>query len=478
MKVLVASHSLEDFYFTPHRMAWLGARSLLDRLWALGLEAEFIDLCPPDARVGAIPFPSWLSHLKPFLIPGETGPFSFFAAYKKKSVPEGQLAKKIEQFRPDALVFSNFAYAYADTVIESASAIKARFPSLPIMAGGHGPSCNPDYFLGTGFINQVFVGPAEGLIQFNLSDSGVSNLLACPSQSVIPSLCVTKRDSARILVSGSFSRGCSHRCDFCANYLAHGRKFLTAELPLIEKKVSALPDAPDCHLNFEDDNLLMKKDLVFEILLFFQKKFSRFTFSFENGIDYRLLDEATLRRLHANGLTTLNLTLATAKGSSPNRETDCEKFAAVCTEAQRLGISSIAYVIGGLPGTRPEDLAADLIFLSKLPVTIGLSPFYPVPGASAIQVDSDLTQKIPGLCRSSSLYPWTPGFTTSDLMTAFRLSRTLNARRARLGEEHSMLLRKIITEKTLYTNTKSRTLPVTGLNQDMVRTVLDAIAPA
>jgi radical SAM superfamily enzyme YgiQ (UPF0313 family) len=94
-----------------------------------------------------------------------------------------------------------------------------------------------------------------------------------------------------------------------------------------------------------------------------------------------------------------------------------------------MGFEIIAYCILGLPGERIETMMASLKFLHLLPVKVGPSIFYPVPGT---RVYDDCLEK--GLIRAedtelfrlTAAYVETDDFKRKDLMTLFYLSRILN----------------------------------------------------
>jgi hypothetical protein len=82
MKAVIAIPPVLDFYFTPRRAAALGARVTAREFIDIGWDVGIVNL-PLTGRPRHVPLPEELSYLKDFIIPGETGPLSWFSGYRR-----------------------------------------------------------------------------------------------------------------------------------------------------------------------------------------------------------------------------------------------------------------------------------------------------------------------------------------------------------------------------------------------------------
>jgi radical SAM superfamily enzyme YgiQ (UPF0313 family) len=101
-----------------------------------------------------------------------------------------------------------------------------------------------------------------------------------------------------------------------------------------------------------------------------------------------------------------------------------------------LGFDIIAYAILGIPGDTFQGMLDTVDFLRRLPVKIGASLFYPVPGTplfrecveqKLIQPDDFEAFRLTAACVE------TPKFNRRDLMTLFYLCRILNLEKEMLS---------------------------------------------
>jgi hypothetical protein len=121
-------------------------------------------------------------------------------------------------------------------------------------------------------------------------------------------------------------------------------------------------------------------------------------------------------------------------------------------------LPSVTYFICGLEGDSVETTASTLAFLSKMPTTIGISMYYAVPSLPGFTDMAVFDQLPPFLCAGSSAYRWFKnGLEAETMITAFRLSRYINASRSGKSDELNVaLVGKIAKEKSLYTWVKRK----------------------
>lgn len=358
------------------------------------------------------------------MIPGETGPVSFFSNYRRYGPDAGRTADIVEDSDADVVFLSLFAFAYAEEAAALARELRRRRPGRRLILGGAGASVWPEYFDGSlpdtpcacdgDLFDEVVVGEAEAYLGLEGHEPSWSE--------------PTPMARGAVSVSLSLTRGCRRSCSFCSTRLAHGTGFRSPRSGSAAAAVDAILDAAqgrELWLNVEDDNILYAPDLLDEVLDRVERHEGTVRLSFENGLDYRLLDEAGLRRLAAAGLAQLNLSLGDASAAAPSR------LAAVLEEARRLGVPAVTYFIAGMPGAPTKNVTGTFALLSELaslPTDVGISVYYPVRGLASAPADAELSRLPPSLTAGSSLYPW-GDMSTGELAAAFRAARYLNARR-------------------------------------------------
>ncbi len=487
MRVAVLCPSVEDFYFTPHRSAALGAHTLAQRLREAGHEALVYNLplfgrqgthsLTHKALVRSLPLPEALHYLRPFLLTGERGPLSWFTRFQRFGPDPALCADLIANVRPDLILISSFAFAYADNALSLARAVKSRLPHVPLYAGGAGVSVLPEYYVRSGHFDGVMAGEAEG----GLSLTG----LALPAkQDFQPVVSPTHVVRGKRYVSLMLSRGCPMGCRFCANHLVFGRSFRLPSRQAVIKGLDQLQKQMQetdetLHLNIEDDNLLVEPDFAFWFIEEFSRRFPGASFAFENGIDYLRIDYKDVDRLIKAGMVQFNLSLgalrhdsrhALARSGDPGRLHDLLLYL-----AQRQ-VPAVTYFICGLAGDTQDTVAETLLFLSRLPTRIGISPFYAVPGLPDFQDPAVFLSAPSIIAAGSACYPWYNSLSTAQMVTAFRLARCLNARYQGVTGKDAAALDLSLQTHRLHSRVKhaggESIRPVPGLDEALMEKVL------
>ena len=507
MRIAVALPPLRDFYLSPRRMSALGCRTVVRLLEEAGghtvvsparrAEASAQEnaeasehgepfLFPLMGKPHSLPLPREAAYLNEWLLPGESGPLSFFTAFQRFGPDPAEAAGMIAREQPQAVFVSSFAYAYAEDAVLFAAALRKLMPETLIVAGGAGPSSWPDYYLhppaelynqadrGRPVFDAVFTGEAETglplLLAFltdrlSANNSGTNRrtsvLIQAPASSSAESLscvfAIQRQTKKEAWISTSLSRGCPQGCRFCSAHLCHGRQFRAVAHKEIAAAADKLPrelTEKHIHLTFEDDNMLQDEAWFSGVLRIFRERFPRVSFSAENGLDYRLLGPAALRQLIAAGFESFNLSLADIdeEKAAPSRQTDVKKFLAAARGIAEKGLPLVSYFIAGLEDSTPEKIVRNLAFLAQTPGLAGISLFYPVPGIPGFDPPPETLRRYPGLARGSFAWPWTGSLSTGELVTAFRLARLVNlAKKSSRSADEEELLARCFAEKRLFT---------------------------
>lgn len=457
LKAVIATPSFSDFYTTPHRLSALGERIVETILKHRGWSTRLLQF--PKTRKQVLPLLPALSHLKPFLLPGEFGPTAFFSKYQRFGPSPEDSAAIILTENPDAVFLSCFAFAYADDTLSLAGHLKEQRPSVPVYVGGAGVSVLPGYFQAEDSIDAVITGEAEASLAAFLNentapDDSVDYCLDSPD-SIDFSIATTRSSQKGQWLTTTISRGCPRTCQFCANHLTHGRVFRTVPIETFLSALQAFPKDVPLHINFEDDNLLLDKDYFFAILEAVRNRFPQVDFSAENGMDYLLLDVDTVDRLIALGFRQFNLSMASLSPSilkNSLRQGDPAHLQEILRYLNKRNIPSITYFICGLKQDTPDSILENILFLSRQPTLMGISLFYPVPGLPGFENQEPFFTSGSHLCTGSAAFPWTRSLTTAQMITAFRMSRFVNfTKKKGCPPQEQDLMTRIRNERKLYT---------------------------
>jgi anaerobic magnesium-protoporphyrin IX monomethyl ester cyclase len=482
LKAVVAIPPVCDFYFTPHRFSCLGARIVEKILIKNGFDVDFINF-PLIKKHGSLQnIPNDLDYLLPFIIPNETGKLSYFTKFQRFGLSSKECAQTICALKPTLCFLSCFAFSYAKELLDLAKDIKNILPNVPIITGGAGVSAYPLYFIRNTYIDFAFSGEAEVCLSVFLNsfkkkvlsyettpnlywkNNGLvvspHLLKTCNPDEIEAVIAKVHETKSKVFFSTSLSRGCPKSCRFCSNAITHGNAFrhipeqslfsllkqLSIDQTLLKKTV---------FVNFEDDNLLFSPDFFMNTMRRIRAIFPDIKFLAENGIDYTMLTPDLADQLISLGMSAFNFTLVSADCTIVNnqkRESSLTRFETLVRHISQKGVSVLSYFICGLKGDTKESVTDTLAYLSRLPTTIGISMFYAIPNLPDFK-DFDLFDKnAPCVGNGSSAYPWNASLSTSELVTAFRLSRYINLIKSdKKSAIEFQLIEKIEKEKKLFT---------------------------
>jgi uncharacterized radical SAM superfamily protein len=425
MKSVVCVPTIKDFYYTPHRGSFIGAKRLSILLKKIGFENKLFIFPQMKSKPKTTILPKKLKYLEPYL---NDNNLLFFKSYKRFGYLHEYCAKLILQTEPNIIFISCFAFCYANETFELAEALKKLNSKIPIVVGGAGVTVFEDFFKRNPNIDYVLSGKVEEILPDFLNL--IFNVKIEPEIEHFPYIFTkTKIFKNHIQYSSILSEGCPKKCSFCANHLTAGRKLILTNIKNVEKSIFQSNETKKIYLNFEDDNIFFFKDYFFEILNIFKKKFKDIRFSCENGIDYLQINEADIEKMAQMGFKQLNFSLVSINEKTlqnNNRAYDHNHFEKLIKTAQKLKLPVFAYFIIGLKNDTLSSVKETIKFLSSLKVTIGISPFYPVPGVKYFEDKSLFFRYPPYLFAGSSCYPWNNSISTAEMIYLFDNVRRIN----------------------------------------------------
>ncbi len=465
-KVLLVQPPVEDFYHTEARLQPLGLAYLKSAVMANvpGADVRILD---SHHRCGrrSIPLPKELRDLRRFYPCPDNSPFGAFYTYYHFGMESGEISSIIEKEKPDLVGISSLFSAYAKGALSVAEAIRAR-SAVPILFGGAHPSAVPEQVLAHPSVSLVIRGAGERplveLLRRWPPADGPSRLPAPSLLSQVPNLGFKEKGRAvwnpvepnfpfgqlpvpdfsdwtpdcysldgRPLAMVCTSRGCPQGCRFCTVYQVFGSR--VERRPVAEQAAEILQRFREGYrvIDFEDDHFAGNRQETLELCRRLWEELPRGELRLVamNGISHWHLDAELLQWMHRAGFRSLNLSLVSADEKvcrAMGRPGSRAAFREVVCEAHRLGFQVTAYQILGLPGEPMESILDTLRLLARLPVRLGPSPFYPLPGADLCRGRSAFSEEELTRCRLTAFSVETEDCSRAHVYTLFLTARVIN----------------------------------------------------
>lgn len=414
-----------------------------------------------DLRYGQshiIPIPKELEAVKPFYRSNDASPFSLYKSYSRFGPEVRQIADLIPA-DADIFLISALFTTYIHEVFEIIFMIRQNNHSATIIIGGSGIIFNPEIFLNNG-ADFAILGEGELAVPRLLDELKQAQ----PDFAAVPNL-VWQNDGViyknpveiienidqlpfsdyNILGTPEYtlagkrhamtmaSRGCPHRCKFCSIHQTFGTKYRLRSVKNVLMEMDKKIRAGFRSFDFEDDHFGGNKRWLTQLLNEIIARFVDYDLSLQamNGITVTNLDINILQKMKLAGFTSINLSLVTpdqTRQNALNRPFDTRQFTDIVHSAHQIGLKVTAYIILGLPGDTVEDNLQSILFLASLPVLIGPSLFYLVPGTplfDELAAQGEIPNSV--RCYRSSYFPYErPDFSRESALTLFRICRIIN----------------------------------------------------
>ena len=467
MKILLIQPPVQDFYQTSIRTQPIGLAYLAASLKRNGHEVEILDC--QTGKKKSIPIPSELSYLKDFYPFNDRSPFKLYTGYYHFGMGWKEIGQKIKDSKADVFGISSSFTPYHREALEIAQIIKEWDRKKIVVMGGAHVSVDPEEVLKSPFVDYVVLGEGENrfvLLLEQLEKGTVKGIEGIdgigyrpdgkirinPLQTFIKDLDSLPYPERELLELGRYrmrkkrstmivtSRGCPHGCAYCSTHLVMGTSFRIRTPEAILKEMRECQKQYGIQIfDIEDDNFTFDQERAKRLMSLVIENFGeenlpaagRLELSAMNGISFASLDGELLKLMKRAGFHTINLSfvsvdpLTKERMKRPKTTTEFDK---ILEEVEQVGLNVIAYAILGMPGQTIEEMVDTLIYLMGKKVLIGPSIYYPTPGTPLFE-----RCKTEGILpvhlsqwRSSAFPIETKEFSRIDLVTLFRLVRTIN----------------------------------------------------
>ncbi|MBN1906564.1 MAG: B12-binding domain-containing radical SAM protein [Deltaproteobacteria bacterium] len=449
LKILLIAPPIQDYYDTEIRHFPLGLLYLKSAInhFHPDVEVKIMDFHHGRGK-RSIPVPRELNYTKRYFGKNDLSPFSSFYHYYHFGKDFDSIVDDIVRLNPDLVGITSMFTPYYFEVQEIASRIKRQNPNIKIVLGGAHASIMSVEKLKDGCADYVVIGEGEQAIVELVSHlkgdmviGDVSSLAYKDNNQIIvnpiknyqietiPSPLAedfaysTYRVKEKPMCMILTSRGCPYQCSFCTTHRVFGRGYRQREVDSIIEEMNAYYQKGVRFFDFEDDNLTLNKGFIIELCSKIEEIFKadKPTLTAMNGVSYWHLDQDILNAMKKAGFVSVNLSLVSRdRNSDLLRPMDMERFKEIAWLAYEMGFDMTGYYILGLPGQTIEQMIDSLELLASLPLTVGASPFYLLPGstlAEGITFDRERMIK----ARLTAL-----GGNAQDIYTLFILSRIIN----------------------------------------------------
>ncbi|HOJ28135.1 MAG TPA: radical SAM protein [Spirochaetota bacterium] len=436
LKVLLVSPPIFDFYYSFHRSEPLGLLYIKEAL----AHYDWLTVTIFDARYKGtskvITTPEVFNYLHHLYVK-DTSWFSLFHGFKRFGYSYNTIVTYIKENEYDVVCITSLFSAYHHDVEVLVERIKNETGAI-VIVGGWAVWADTNILV-NGRADFYIRGDGELTLPILLQEIYSSN----GNISHLPKLIDSDNSSVNEFFMHTFphretwytyygkrianiicSKGCVYHCDFCS---IHSRyRYYQRTIDSIQQELEYLYAHGVKIVNFEDDNFLFNRKFAKQLL-------SLMKYYHNKGMYFLCMNGVTAPNLYAvfddaldAGFLEFNLSLVSSYEEvvkQHNRPALQEIIKDIAWKSAG-NVRVIVYIIAGLPGATVKTCIDDILFLASLPVMIGFSPLYMLPGVRLFE-----SMGVPDdrrLCRGSALYSFGEGFSRVDIAALWKLCRFIN----------------------------------------------------
>ena len=346
----------------------------------------------------------------------------------KRALNINEVKKAILRQDPDVVGLSALTWTIS-TAYEIANALKEEEPDLPIVAGGPHVSALPERTLKEcSAIDAVIIGEGEYVFRDFLNILLTKGI--CREMAELKGLMFRHRDRilgnpypvyienldslpfpARMLfnlekymefsrrfqakrvpvASMVTSRGCPHRCIFCAR-ISSGYRYRARSPENVIRELKQLKNYGFNEVQIVDDNFTEDRKRVFEICRLIKEQGVDMSFDLPNGIRVDHVDEELLSKMYDVGFYSIHLGVESGDDyvlRTIRKGITVKQIKRAVNIAKRIGFDIILYIIIGLPGSSVEAERRTLDLINDLDVPFTFSVCTPYPGSPLWEMVKD-----------------------------------------------------------------------------------------
>jgi len=346
----------------------------------------------------------------------------------KRALNINEVKKAILRQDPDVVGLSALTWTIS-TAYEIANALKEEEPDLPIVAGGPHVSALPERTLKEcSAIDAVIRGEGENVFRDFLNILLTKGI--CKEMAELKGLMFRHRDrilgnpypvyienldslpfpartlfnlekymefsrkfqAKRVPVASMVtSRGCPHRCIFCAR-ISSGYRYRARSPENVIRELKQLKNYGFNEVQIVDDNFTEDRKRVFEICRLIKEQGVDMSFDLPNGIRVDHVDEELLSKMYDAGFYSIHLGVESGDDyvlRTIRKGITVKQIKSAVNIAKRIGFDIILYIIIGLPGSSVEAERRTLDLINDLDVPFTFSVCTPYPGSPLWEMVKD-----------------------------------------------------------------------------------------
>lgn len=335
----------------------------------------------------------------------------------------------------DAVLITSGMTFWYPGVMEAIRIAKRVLPSVPVILGGIYATLFPEHARKSSGADHVVRGEGELTALELLSGmTGRSprrtyksfNDFPFPAYDLYPHL-----DAVAMMTT----RGCPYACSFCATHAFTPHYKQREPGSVVDEIAYYATNLGVKNITFYDDALFVKSaSHIKPILRQVIHQTSGVNFHTPNGLFAKLLDAELAELMVAAGFKTVRLSY---ESKNPERQKQMRKVTDRDLETALENLSAAGfpvdevtvYLLAGLPGQPPQEVAESIDYVHRLGARISLSSFSPIPGTPDWDrsVEDYGFQQDEPLLTNKSIYPLrNPGFSEKDFDELTKMVKSAN----------------------------------------------------
>ena len=464
--VVLIAPPIREFYLTKKRTIPYGLACIAKQLEQAQISCTIIDALARD-KSKVIEYPEGFDHLVPHYGRMDITLFSLFHHFRHFGYSFEHIANLVRREEPFLVGISALFTPYWDQALDTAKAVKRFWPNALIVLGGHHVTQFPKACLEHKEIDFIIQGEGEiPMVQLaqlikqaahampgadelkkikGIGFRHEKNITLNPpvwadSPHGLDQTALDKIDwgfyqrNKKSAITIVASRGCPFSCSYCAVSAAgNSGDFRMREVSDVLDEIKLQAKSKQIgFIDFEDENLTLKKSWVLALLAGVQEIFAGQDVELRamNGLFPPSLDGEILAAMKAAGFKTLNLSVGSFCPTQLKmfKRPDVRKaHDKVLEMAKDLDMDCVSYLLGAAPGQTAATTLNDLLTLASKRTIAGLSIYYPAPGSTdyALCEKKRLLPHDFTLMRSTA-FPVVDTTSRLEAVTLLRLARILN----------------------------------------------------